>query len=886
MVMSPIILFIQWGTKMTVRLDHFSSAGQLPLRYSAIAMAAALALPVAATAAPVTLGPGNTHTASTVEPDQDYVVNGGQLDVQAGGQVGHLSSGPFDNAITMNGGGMSLATGATVLGGIDATAGALNATGGTIDTGGSNIKLHGTSSAVLNGVNITSHIGNLDAALAIDGTSSATLVNTRVQGADGTENMGATLLGAGTLQATGGQIHGTYDGIESTTACTACHVSLNQTAVSGRNAGALIDASGGAQSTWTVNGGSLTGSGVNASWLTSAPRGDGLLVFGGSGHTTATLTDTQLIGQGMQGSGFDLLHVEPGSTIQQFTLDGNSTVTGQYAGIRVRAYDLGGGVRDADVQSNAAVFDVGGRVSIHGSQAAAIDASTGTTTVNVREDATVSSDIGVLVHTTSNGTVNLNLDGARKLQTGDIVNNGKGVNFTVSNSSWRGGIQNGSLMTMKTGGYATLTKDSSTDHLAMAGGTVDVGGSHTQAHSLRTRQLDGDGTFVFGVDAGRGVSDQLIVTGLNQATGSHHVAVRDVGQDPARPDPITIVQTQGGSAQFAIDGGTANLGTFQYTLAPDGSNRNNWVLNRTNKPTPFTNSILNVVGASPTLWYGQLIPLLTRLGELNFVHDHGGLWVRPYGSQIDVDASAGTPFSQRQSGVAVGADTLVPDVMGGRAFVGGVFNYSHATLDDSLGAQGKVDTYSLGAYAAWLGPRGYYVHGLVNLNRYVSQAQAVTRTGFGRGSANTNGVGLVLEGGRRWSLPHALFVQPYLQAAGLRMSGQQFNLDNGMQGHNDHINSLQTALGVTFGATLHSASGGTAEPYVRVAAVHEFIRHNQIVINNSAFDANLSGSRVEVGAGVAVQLGQRLTANFDYTYAHGSKWTQPYMLNAGLRYTW
>ncbi|RBL86646.1 hypothetical protein DDE05_08945 [Streptomyces cavourensis] len=34
-----------------------------------------------------------------------------------------------------------------------------------------------------------------------------------------------------------------------------------------------------------------------------------------------------------------------------------------------------------------------------------------------------------------------------------------------------------------------------------------------------------------------------------------------------------------------------------------------------------------------------------------------------------------------------------------------------------------MDAYSVGAYAIWMGDRGYYLHGLVTANRYISKAR-------------------------------------------------------------------------------------------------------------------------------------------------------------------
>jgi outer membrane autotransporter protein len=73
---------------------------------------------------------------------------------------------------------------------------------------------------------------------------------------------------------------------------------------------------------------------------------------------------------------------------------------------------------------------------------------------------------------------------------------------------------------------------------------------------------------------------------------------------------------------------------------------------------------------------------------------------------------------------------------------------------------------------------------------------------------------------------------------------------------------------------------------VKVAAAHEFVTSNQVSINGNRFHNDLSGSRAELGAGVAAQVTQKLQLHADFDYMKGNNIEQPWGVNVGLRYNW
>ncbi|MNP49020.1 Pertactin autotransporter precursor [compost metagenome] len=76
------------------------------------------------------------------------------------------------------------------------------------------------------------------------------------------------------------------------------------------------------------------------------------------------------------------------------------------------------------------------------------------------------------------------------------------------------------------------------------------------------------------------------------------------------------------------------------------------------------------------------------------------------------------------------------------------------------------------------------------------------------------------------------------------------------------------------------------QPYIRAAIAHEFANNNQVKVNGNSFSNDLSGSRGELGAGVAVSLNDKVSIHADFDYSNGDKIEQPWGANVGLRYLW
>ncbi|MFP3374352.1 autotransporter outer membrane beta-barrel domain-containing protein, partial [Pseudomonas sp. SIMBA_068] len=81
------------------------------------------------------------------------------------------------------------------------------------------------------------------------------------------------------------------------------------------------------------------------------------------------------------------------------------------------------------------------------------------------------------------------------------------------------------------------------------------------------------------------------------------------------------------------------------------------------------------------------------------------------------------------------------------------------------------------------------------------------------------------------------------------------------------VRSVLGKAGATVGRNFEMSAGGIVQPYLRAAYAHEFINNNDVKVNETRFSNDLSGSRLEVGAGVAVTVAQSLQLHADIDHS-------------------
>lgn len=765
---------------------------------------------------------------------------------------------------------------------VAATGGTLNLTmtdgrmDGNIDSAGSaTVDLARTAlmgnATVANGgtLGMTVSGGSMTGDIESAGTASATFNQATLSG-----NALAATGGTLNMTMTDGRMDGNVDSAGSAT------VDLTRTALTGNatvvNGGTLG---------LSLNGGSMAGDIESAGTATATFNqatltGDAVAATGGT--LNLNMTDGRMNG-----------NIESAGTVtanlSQSALTGNAIVTDT----GTLDLTLNGGSMAGDIQSagaatstfsqatltgNAVVADAGKlNLSFNGGAMQGNIDSAGTTTASFNQAALTGN-----ATVTNTGSLSLALDQGQ--MTGNVTAASGAIADVslVNNSTLLGTLNNVRNANVASGSNWTLNGNSSVGDLALNGGQVTFGDT-SSFHELTVNNLSGNGTFVMGSDFISGETDQLIVTG--SSSGNHGLLVASSGNE-ATVESMRLVQTQDGTAQFHLlnDRDRVDVGAYSYEMTKDENN--DWVLNReTRTISPMTRSVMALFNTPITVAYGELSSLRSRMGELRYSEGRdAGLWMRAYGNKYNVSgASSGAGYQQNQHGLSLGADMQVAETDWLVGVLGGT---SRSDLNLDYGTSGRVDSYYLGGYATWLDREtGYYVDTVVKYNRYQNNAKVglsdSTRT---KGDYDTHGLSGSVEAGKHIKLNDGYFIEPFAQVATAVVAGKDYSFDNGLRAEGDTARSLLGKVGTTVGKTIPLDGGGMLQPYVKAAFAHEFVKRNEVQVNNNVFNNDLSGSRAELGAGVSLALSKQLRVHADVEYSNGKHIEQPYGVNLGVRY--
>ena len=563
----------------------------------------------------------------------------------------------------------------------------------------------------------------------------------------------------------------------------------------------------------------------------------------------------------------------------------NSTITGDRHGLVIFGDGRSAATAPtADITlDNTSVRGLTGTAIVVGTLAAADPLITAN--ILVANNSTVSGGNGNVLEVKDGNTANMKVD-ASHLTGNTIIDATSFANLELQNSSsLTGQLTHVTSLAVDGSSVWNMTDSSTVGALNMNGGEVHFAQA-SGYRQLTVDSLSGTGTYFMNVNFPGANGDLLKVNG--QAEGDHSLVVKNTGLEPVEGNgEIVVVETGGGSADFTLRDGVMDYGTFQYELQKQG---NDWALvqvaDDVGKPviTPGTATVLGLFSAAPTVWYGELATLRTRMGELRMGEAGSGGWARAYGNKFDVDQSSGVAYQQNQQGLSFGADGKL-NTTDGEWLLGVLGGYSKSDLSLSAGSTGRVNSYYVGAYTTWLSPSGYYVDAVIKLNRLDNKADVRMSDGEkAKGDYSNLGLGGSVEVGKHIKFADHWFVEPYAQLSALAVSGKDFNLDNGMRADGRQADSVLGKIGTTVGRNFDFVDGAKIQPYVKVAAAHEFSKGNKVTVNDTRFTNDFSGTRGELGLGVAVQVRDNLQFHVDTDYSNGEKIDQPWGVSAGVRF--
>lgn len=676
---------------------------------------------------------------------------------------------------------------------------------------------------------------------------------------------------ASTVQLNGGTISG---GSSNGLHLFGSNATVNGAVVSSTGAvGMAIARVGAAPSTATVSNSTITGARLGAQV---------------SARSTLNISGTTVTGSNADGIGLAIL----GGTV---TATSGTQFNGTAAGVRIG--------RESAINSQAPTLTLDNSSATGGTGPAVLVRTDTVAEINVRNGSTLNGGNGVILEVQGPATANLNVAASSlrgNVQIADtatanlkldqaslvgdvVVTPGANASLALDNRSQLTGNLNGvQQVNINSNSNWTLNANNTIGDLAMTGGRITFGDENS-FYELDVQSLSGNGEFYMASNFASGATDFLNVTG--NASGTHGLMVGTSGTDPASVERLQLVHTGSGDAQFSLlnDRQEVDLGAYSYKLVKDGQD---WYLDReTRTISPMTRTVMALFNTPVTIAYGEMTSLRSRMGGLRYNQGkNAGVWMRAYGNQHNIaDASSGVGYQQNQRGLTFGADAQLGE---SNWTLGLLAGHSRSDLNLSYGSSGSIDSYYVGGYATWMDPEsGYYVDSVLKYNRYQNDAKVGlsdgTRT---KGDYDTHGMSASVEVGKHIKLDDGYFIEPFAQVAAAAVAGKDFTLDNGFDANGDVSRSLLGKVGTTLGKTISLGGDSMIQPYVKAAFAHEFAQRNQVQVNNNVFNNDLSGSRAELGAGVAWTVAKDFQVYGEAGYMNGKNIEMPYSFSLGASY--
>nr|EKJ2753334.1 autotransporter outer membrane beta-barrel domain-containing protein [Escherichia coli] len=896
------------------------------------------------TSGSMTLNAGDTANNTTINSGgQQYVSSGGSATsttIDGGLQV--VSSGGSATSTTINSGGLQTvnsggsATSTTInSGGWQAVYSGGSATSTTINGGRQDVYSNGsaTSTTINNGGeqyvysngSATSTTINSGGGQYVSGGGSATstTINGGMQAVYSGASATSTTINNGwqnvynSGSATSTTINGGVQVVSSGGSATSTTINDGwQNVFSGGSATSTTINSGGWQAVYS--GGSATSTTINSGGQLSVFSGSAVDITQNSGGAIETDTSSDLSGTNAKGS-FSIaggsannMLLENGGSLM--VLDGHQasdTTVGSYGTLGVVSGSVLRGTTTLLDKSRLAgdvVTNEGNLYFLNNSAATFIGTLTGTGSLtqaggNTRFSGQLSQDGGIILQSGAAMTMDA-------LQAKANVTTWSGTTLTLDNGSILTGSVTGDNtgagdMTVKGASVWHPDGDSTVGALTLDNGTVDFHPLTTtrltpvfRAVSLTAGSLSGNGRFLMNTDIASHTGDILNVTG--NASGNFVLDIKNTGREPVSAGtPLQVVHTGSGDAAFTLNGGKVDAGTWEYYLSKENTD---WYLKAdasqpgtdnpgANNPEPpvrhtttSADAVLDMATAPVYVFNSELQSLRFRHGDvMQNTRSPGGVWGRYTGSDNRISGGAGAGYSLSQSGMETGGDTVF-ELSDSRLAVGAFVSYTDNSISHNRGGSSTVGSTGGGLYATWFDNDGYYVDGVIKVNRFSNELRTRMSDGTAvKGDYHQNGFGGSLEAGRTFSLNENTWIQPYIRSTAFRAEAKDISLDNGMKAKAGATKSLQGEAGVNLGMNLEIA-GTVVRPYLTTAVSHEFSDNNRVRINDRYdFTNDISGTTGKYGAGVSAQLTANAGVWAEASYQKGSNIESPVTGSVGFR---
>jgi len=518
------------------------------------------------------------------------------------------------------------------------------------------------------------------------------------------------------------------------------------------------------------------------------------------------------------------------------------------------------------------------RSSIWATEGSAFDIARGNQQI-LLQGSSASSQTGELLVARTGSSVDLALDASHAA--GDVRAEGSAVvDVALTNGSvLSGGMTNVNSLMLGNASLYEMTSSSDIRTLSMAGGMVKFAPAEAgEHHTLTLGSLEGNGHFMMNIDTENGSSDLLDVTG--HAEGSHTLHLAASGREAENTDPLTLVRTGGGDAEFALNGGRVDMGAWQQELVRNG---NQWELVQAKGATSAsTDAMLAMASAPQFMHQGELKVLRSRLAVKD-ADNAAGVWGTMLYNRSDIEGAQGSAYRLTQNGMMLGGDK-VTDTRAGELTTGAYLSQSTGNIKHARGGDSKVTGYGGGVYARLSAENGAYASTSAQIGHFSNKLNArMSDGGTARADWNSLGYGLMVETGRQIAVGETTSLTPFVGVNAWLTPSENVTLSNGMTAETGDNRSLLAEAGVRMSTRLDVAEMAVT-PYVTLAVQQELVKSGSTQINDAYdFTNDFTGTGGTIAGGISVAIAPTASVWLEAEYGKSEQTESALAGNVGFR---
>ncbi|MEG5953119.1 autotransporter outer membrane beta-barrel domain-containing protein [Enterobacter ludwigii] len=518
------------------------------------------------------------------------------------------------------------------------------------------------------------------------------------------------------------------------------------------------------------------------------------------------------------------------------------------------------------------------RSSIWATEGSVFDIARGNQKI-LLQGSSASSQTGELLVARTGSSVNLALDASHAA--GDIRAEGSAiVDVALTNGSvLSGGMTNVNSLMLGNASLYEMTSSSDIRTLSMAGGMVKFAPAEAgEHHTLTLGSLEGNGHFMMNIDTENGSSDLLDVTG--HAEGSHTLHLAASGREAENTDPLTLVRTGGGDAEFALNGGRVDMGAWQQELVRNG---NQWELVQAKGATSASTDAMLAMASAPQIMHqGELKVLRSRLAFKD-TDSAAGVWGAMLYNRSDIEGAQGSAYRLTQNGMMLGGDK-VTGTRAGELTTGAYLSQSTGNIKHARGGDSKVTGYGGGVYARLSAENGAYASTSAQIGHFSNKLNArMSDGGTAHADWNSLGYGLMVETGRQITVGETTSLTPFVGVNAWLTPSENVTLSNGMTAETGDNRSLLAEAGVRMSTRLDVAEMAVT-PYVTLAVQQELVKSGSTQINDAYdFTNDFTGTGGTIAGGISVAIAPTASVWLEAEYGKSEQTESALAGNVGFR---